>query len=74
MGATSYFMRSAVLVPVHLSICLSQIHIDMCEFSQPNLTVVVWYILPSARVEADSTGLPYEAQKVQCFVRHCSLQ
>lgn len=74
MGATSYFMSSAVLFPVHLSVCLFHIHTDMCEFSQPNLTVVVWYILPSARVEADFAGLPYEAQQTQCFVRHCSLQ
>ena len=68
MEATSYFMSSAVLVPVHLSVCLSHIHIDMWEFSQPDLTVVVWHILPSARVEADSIGLSYEAQQVQCFV------
>lgn len=59
MEATSYFMSITVLVPVHLSVCLSHIHIDMCEFSQPNLTVVVWYILPSAKVEADSTDLSY---------------
>ena len=68
MEATSYFMSSAVLVPVHLSVSLSHIHIDMWEFSQPDLTVVVWHILPSARVEADSIGLSYEAQQVQCFV------